>query len=272
MKHSLSIVCLIAIICFSSCKSEKKKNNTSSGKMEVTSQKIESPSESKAMDKADSLVAQTIEAHGGKLYDKAHFRFKFRDKDYTFHNKKEGYTYTSTLQKQGDKIRNVLTNGSLTRTVNGDTVELSPKDVAKYTEALNSVVYFATLPYKLKDAAVNSAYEGQTTIKGQDYDVLAVTFDREGGGKDHNDEFRYWIDTDTKTVDYLAYNYETNDGGVRFRSAYDPRNVGGIRFQNYVNYEAPIGTPLDELPGLFEAGKLKELSRIETEDVVELKD
>jgi hypothetical protein len=166
----------------------------------------------------------------------------------------------------------VLENGTLTRTVNGNTTGLSPKDVAKYTEALNSVVYFATLPHKLSDAAVNKSYVGRTTIKGQDYEVVAVTFDQEGGGVDHDDEFRYWINVDTKTIDYLAYNYETNDGGVRFRSAYNPRTVGGIRFQDYVNYEAPIGTPLDELPELYEAGKLKELSRIETEYVVDLGD
>jgi hypothetical protein len=272
MKNSISILCLTAVVCLSSCNTEKKKDNASSDKMEVTSQKKDAPSIVKEMDKADSLVAETLAAHGGERYDKAHYGFKFRDKNYTFHNKKGGYTYTVTGQKDGNEIRDVLENGTLTRTLNGDTTELSPKDVSKYTEALNSVIYFATLPHKLKDAAVNKTYEGQKTIKGQDYDVLAVTFDQKSGGKDHQDEFRYWINTDSNTVDYLAYNYENDDGGVRFRSAYDPRAVGGIRFQNYVNYEAPLGTPLERLPELYKAGKLKELSKIETEDVVVIED
>jgi hypothetical protein len=202
----------------------------------------------------------------------AHYAFTFRDKKYTFHNTKEGYTYTVTSQKDDQVIKDILENGKLTRTVNGEKTELSPKDIVKYTEALNSVVYFATLPHKLKDAAVNKTYEGRTSIKDQDYDVLAVTFNQEGGGTDHDDTFMYWINTDTHTIDYLAYSYETDDGGVRFRSAYDPRTVGGIRFQNYVNYEVPIGTALNELPKLYEAGNLKELSRIETEDVVLIED
>ena len=68
-------------------------------------------------------------------------------------------------------------------------------------------------------------------------------------------------------MNYMAYSYHTNDGGVRFRSAYNPRTVDGIRFQDYVNWEAPIGTPLEELPKLYENGQLKELSKIETEAV-----
>ncbi|HET8736785.1 MAG TPA: DUF6503 family protein [Pricia sp.] len=270
MKPSIFMLCLTVMVFLSSCKTDPKNKNVASDTIQATSQKNDSPSKAQERDKADSLITETVAAHGGALYDKAHYKFGFRDKHYTFQNKNGGFIYTVTGQKDGNEIRDVLEKGILTRTVNGDTAELSPKDVVKYTEALNSVVYFATLPHKLQDAAVNSSYDGRTTIKGQDYDVITVTFDPEGGGNDHQDEFRYWINADTKTMDYLAYNYETDGGGVRFRSAYNPRNVGGIRFQDYVNYEAPIGTPLKELPELYESGDLKELSRIETEEVVEL--
>ncbi|WP_373518072.1 DUF6503 family protein [Pricia sp.] len=268
MKNCISMVCLTVLLCLSSCTAEKKKDTVSAEEKEVTSQKVDAPLKAAKMDKADSLVVKTIAAHGGELYETAHYGFQFRDKNYTFHNKGGSYTYTVTSQKNGEEIRDVLENGSLTRTINSAKTELSAKDIAKYTEALNSVVYFATLPHKLNDAAVKKSYEGRTTIKNQDYEVLSVTFDQEDGGTDHDDTFRYWIHTDTDTVDYLAYSYETNDGGVRFRSAYNPRSVGGIRFQDYINYEAPIGTPLNELPELYGAGELKELSRIETEDVM----
>jgi len=267
MKNHLSIVFLSTIIGLSSCNTEKEKSTRPSEAMEVTSQKEDAPVEAAVLDKADSLVVETIAAHGGELYDKAHYGFTFRDKKYTFHNKKGRFTYSVTSQEDNQEIKDVLETGTLTRTIDGSITNLTPKDVAKYTEALNSVVYFVTLPHKLNDAAVNKSYEGRTSIKGRDYDVLTVTFDQKGGGIDHDDEFRYWINTETKTVDYLAYNYETNDGGVRFRSAYNPRTVGGIRFQDYINYEAPVNTPLNQLSELYEAGKLKELSRIETEDV-----
>ncbi|SDD56048.1 hypothetical protein SAMN05421636_10136 [Pricia antarctica] len=272
MKRSISILYLTVLVGLSSCNTEKKKDTISSHKKEETLKNGDAQSETKLMDKADSLVLKTIAAHGGELYDTANYKFRFRDKNYSFHNKPGGYTYTVTGQKEGKEIRDVLENGTLTRTVDGTENELSPKDVVKYTEALNSVIYFATLPYKLNDAAVKKSYEGQTTIKNQDYEALSVTFAKEGGGNDHDDKFMYWINRDTNTIDYLAYSYETNEGGVRFRSAYNPRTIGGIRFQDYINYEAPIGTPLSELPELYEAGKLKKFSKIETEDVTVIED
>ena len=132
------------------------------------------------------------------------------------------------------------------------------------------MVYFATLPHKLKDPAVNKSYKGTTTIKGKTYHVLQISFNEEGGGVDHEDIYHYWINTETNYIDYLAYNFIVNGGGVRFRSAYNPRTVDGIRFQDYVNYKAPKGTPLADLPGLLEKGELKQLSLIETEEVKNL--
>ena len=217
--------------------------------------------------KAELLLAEAVNAHGGKLYDTAHIGFRFRDKSYTFQNGRDSYFYTVSSIKDNDTIYDVLANGTLIRAINGQAINLSEKDNAKYTEALNSVIYFATLPHKLQDKAVNKTYEGAATVKGEAYELLGVTFNQDGGGKDYSDTFLYWIHKKTKFIDYLAYSYSTNDGGVRFRSALNPRNVNGIRFQDYINYEAPMGTPLKELPSMFEKGDLKELSKILTEEV-----
>lgn len=218
--------------------------------------------------KAEQLLLETFRAHGGDLYHTASYSFQFRDKLYVFVHDHGGYLYSVSHNENGNAILDELNNGTFSRKINGRPTELTEKEISKYTEALNSVVYFATLPHKLRDKAVNKTYGGKTTIQGKNYDILEITFDQEGGGKDHDDEFRYWIDTDTKHIRYLAYRYSSNDGGVRFRSAYNPRMVSGIRFQDFINYEAPVGTPLDSLPGLYEAGKLKELSKIETANVV----
>ena len=145
---------------------------------------------------------------------------------------------------------------------------LSTEDAGKYGEALNSVIYFATLPHKLQDASVHKTFVEETTIKGKKYDVIQVTFGQDGGGKDFDDEFHYWINKQTHKIDYLAYNYRTNDGGVRFRSAFNTRVIDGLTFQDYINYEAPLETDLKDLPKLYEQGKLKEVSQILTENVV----
>lgn len=217
------------------------------------------------------LLAKTIKAHGGKKYNKAHYQFTFRDHLYRFKNSKKGYEYTVRKSKGGQQVFDQLVNGNLVRTINGQETELNAKAKQGAVNSLNSVIYFATLPHKLSDPAVNLTYGKTTKIKGQEYHVLHVQFDKVGGGVDHDDEFVYWIRTDNYRIDYLAYNYQVGKGGVRFREANNTREVGGILFQDYVNYKAEVGTALTDLPELFEKGKLKKLSEINTEKVSKIK-
>ncbi len=173
--------------------------------------------------------------------------------------------------KDNNTFLDELNNGQLSRTKNGDAMILSEKDMKSAKGAINSVVYFAMLPFKLNDKAVNKTYIEQTIIKNKIYDVIGVTFKKEGGGDDFDDVFHYWINATTNQIDYLAYKYHVNGGGVRFRSAYNVRNIDGIIFQDYVNYKAKKGVVLRDLPTLFEDGKLKELSKIKTEHIINLK-
>ena len=70
-------------------------------------------------------------------------------------------------------------------------------------------------------------------------------------------------------MDYLAYNYLTDGGGARFREAYNVRQIKGVRFADYINYEPePETREVERFDSLYNEGKLKELSRIDTEDVV----
>lgn len=219
---------------------------------------------------ADKILDQAITAHSDGKYDTAHYQFIFRGKIYTFHNDGGDFTYTLTQKKEGSIQFDQLINGEFTREIDGKRVTLTAKEIASGTEGLNSVVYFATLPHKLTDAAVNLEHGGTVSINGSTYDALDVNFDKEGGGVDHDDNFRYWINQETHRIDYLAYDYLTNDGGVRFRSAFNPRVVDGVLFQDYINFKAPVGTALADLPGMLEKETLEELSIIATEDVVQL--
>ncbi len=266
MQHIIKSIALTFVLLVTSCNNKKQtfQNNDVDVKMEAVD------SVSKKHDKANVVVNGAIKAHGGQLYDSASFAFTFRDKAYAFTNSGNLYRYEVRRNEKDMQVVDILENDEFTRLVNDEEKVLSDKDKVKYTGALNSVIYFATLPHKLNDAAVNKDYKGTTTIEGKEYDVVRVTFNEEGGGQDYDDEFYYWINAKTKTVDYLAYNYHVNGGGVRFRSAYNPRTVDGIRFQDYVNYKAPLKTPLEKLPVLYENGQLSELSRIETEDIINL--
>jgi hypothetical protein len=221
--------------------------------------------------KAESIVEKAITAHGGYRYDNSHYSFTFRKKKYSFQNLGVRYTYTAESNKDGKVIFDKLDNLGLSRSIDGKLTQLSEEQNKAFSGSLNSVIYFATLPHKLKDPAVIKSYKGETLIKGEKYHIIEVRFSEEGGGQDHDDIFHYWIAKDDSTIDYLAYNYKVNGGGVRFRSAYNRRIIDGIIFQDYVNYKAPVGTDLIDLPELFESDQLKKLSLIETENVVHLK-
>ena len=216
-----------------------------------------------------SLVDQSIKSHGFDRLTNKSISFKFRKKTYSVARKPDGYIYTRVFKDSLGTIVDELKNSSeLVRKVNGSPTSLNEKEVKRATEAVNSVLYFFQLPYGLNDAAVNKQYAGEDEISGVKYHLVSVTFKQEGGGTDFQDEYMYWINQSDNTIDYLAYNYIVNEGGVRFRKAINRKTVDGLVFQDYINYKpADKKTPLKELSKLYQENKLIELSRIIAEDI-----
>ena len=227
--------------------------------------------EAKSPSKGTQIINNAIQAHGGELYDIADYTFIFRAKEYHISNDHSNFSYSvKHTDEQGSLIYDQLINGAFTRTINHKLVDLSQEDQNKYSSSLNSVIYFVLIPYKLNDASVNKTYVEETTIKGEKYHVIEITFAQEGGGEDFDDEYQYWVNQTTNQIDYFAYNYRVNGGGARFRSAYNKRIVDGIVFQDYINWEVDFETPLKDIPTLFEKNELKEASRIELENIIGL--
>jgi len=231
------------------------------------SQQIPTAPEEK--DQAQIIVDKAIEAHGSPKVSGNIIEFDFRGRHYI--SKREGgkfqyeRIFTDTLDND---YRDILTNEGLTREINGEKVILSAKDSSAYSNSVNSVLYFALLPYFLNDRAVNKTYEGEGLIKGQSYHKIRVTFGEEDGGKDFEDQFMYWINGEKFTIDYLAYNYQTDGGGARFREAINVRKTGGIRFADYINYKPKtLNMAVETFDRLLEQDSLVELSRIISENV-----
>ena len=218
---------------------------------------------------ADALIAQAIEAHGGAAYDSSLVSFRFRGRDYRATRQGGNFVYERAFEDDSlGEVVDVLTNEGFFREVEGEEVALPDTLAQAYRESVNSVIYFALLPYPLQDPSVQASYVGRESLGKGVYDLVEVTFKQADGGTDFQDVFRYWFHTETHTMDYLAYSYQTEGGGLRFREAYNPREVGGIRFQDYVNYQADYQThTLADLSQLFAADQLEELSRIEIEAV-----
>lgn len=220
-------------------------------------------------EEAQKVVDAAIKAHGQHQLSGTQISFVFRDKSYTVSRTDSGYQYTRMFIDSLEFVEDVLVNSTdFVRMINGDTIELADSMVSKYSNSVNSVLYFIQLPYLLNDMAVVKSYEGTQQIDGNTYDIIKVQFRSDGGGKDYDDEYRYWFNQKNHLLDYLAYNYVTEGGGVRFREAYNRLERNGIMFQDYINYEVPLGTPLSKIPSLYQAGKLKVLSKIVNEKIV----
>jgi hypothetical protein len=236
----------------------------------------DTPSETDASttDLAQQIVDQCMVAHGGKArYDQVSLAFAFRDRTYKIFRKGGLFQYERIFADSTGQVRDVLTNEGFVREVNGATVFVEDTMKVKYAGSIGSVVYFAMLPFPLNDPAVIKAYLGAVSIKGRPHHKIRVTFQQEGGGPEYEDMFMYWIDTETHYLNYMAYLYHTDGGGIRFREAYNVRTVGGVRMADYINYEGdPDRMPLEALDQLFEQGKLRELSRIENENIRVLPD
>ena len=218
---------------------------------------------------AQPIVDQVIETHGGSAYESFRLEFDFRDRHYTAARNKGLFTYTREFTDSTGKIRDVLDNDGFRRFRNGTLLDLPQGRKDAFTRSVNSVIYFTLLPFGLNDDPVNKELLQETTIAGQPYDVVRVTFDQAGGGEDHQDVFLYWYHNQNHTMDYFAYSYKVDGGGLRFREAVNPRVEGGIRWQDYINYKPADETiPLDSLKDMFLSGRLQKLSEVTMENVV----
>ncbi len=215
----------------------------------------------KKNDKAYTIIEQCIATHGGENYRHLDVSFDYRKFRIHLMQEKGTFLYERTTKDSvGNEIHDALNNDGFIRKINGKVQDLSKKDNEKYKDGLNAIAYFALLPYKLSEPAVNLKYLGEINIGNNTYDKIDVTFDKEAGGKDHQDEFCYWINKNTHTMDFLSY----SNGGPRFRKAIKRQKVEGVIFQDYDNYKIQDSTiSTADYDKEFISGKAILLSKIE---------
>jgi len=239
-----SVLTGIMIIAFLSC------NDRSASKVDV-----------------QQIVDKSIEVAGGNLYTINNISFDFRDKSYELVYT-EGQKTLHRIQKSDSAvIRDSKLPDSFQRSINDSLVVVVDSMARKYTNSLNSVHYFSTLPYGLNDPAVKKRFLGEITLNETEYYKVEITFNEAQGGEDFEDVFVYWFNKKTHNPDYLAYEFHVDGGGYRFREAYNERRIGGIRFVDYKNYKPKEPTSVYELDQLFAADKLEHLSNIELTNI-----
>jgi hypothetical protein len=218
-------------------------------------------------DSAEWVVRKAIEAHGG-FWNGRKTSFTFREHNYSFIIDSGKYTYSVSYFENENSILFTLTNQGVSFKLNGRDSVLDAHTASVKAASLNSVIYFFMLPQRLFDPAVIIEYKGVQEVEGQPHYCIGVTFKAEQGGEDHDDQFVFWFEKSGFNMNYLAYQYRRNGGGIRFRKAIETKVVNGFKIQNYINYKTDsLNTSLTDLPNKFQDGLLEELSVIQIDSV-----
>ncbi|GGG98234.1 hypothetical protein GCM10011416_15400 [Polaribacter pacificus] len=223
---------------------------------------------SKKSQTAQEIVDAAMLASGSEKVAKATISFKFRDIQYKAIRNQGRFLLERSFKENKDSITDQLSNEGFTRLLNNQAIQLHDTLATAYSGSVNSVHYFSVLPFGLNDMAVRKKRLADQVVFGKDYYTIQIRFSEEGGGEDFDDVYIYWINKETSLIDYLAYSFHVNGGGVRFREATNPRTIKGVRFVDYNNYKKENAlTDLENLAKAFEKGELQKLSEINLEAI-----
>jgi hypothetical protein len=221
-------------------------------------------------DPASRIIDKTRDVHGSAIIDTATIHFDFRGDIYVARRSNGLFEYSRSYVEDGAEVRDIITNDSTFRLISGAPVSLDDGERRSIESRVNSVIYFALLPYNLADPAVRSAHLGEVSIRGEPYDAVEVTFEEDGGGRDWQDRYVYWIHSQSRTMDFLAYSFHDDDGGgSRFREAVNPRQIAGVRFQDYLNYTVDtLVVAIEQYPDFLDSDALELVSTVEIDEIV----
>jgi len=217
---------------------------------------------------ADFIVNKCIEVHGGDLYESSVVDFDFRNRHYRLERDHGNFTYHRIFTDSAGVYHDILTNDGFQRTLNDSMIVLTPEWIRRYSNSVNSVAYFALLPFGLNDPSVNKNLMGEETIEGNQYYKIRVSFNQEGGGEDFEDVFVYWINKSNYRMEFFGYTYASDGGGIRFRKAVNVREASGLIFSDYINYKGDdIDADVGGLAVKFQKGALTKMSEIRLENL-----
>ncbi|WP_334058123.1 DUF6503 family protein [Polaribacter sp. P097] len=217
---------------------------------------------------AQEIIDKSIIASGADKVANSEISFRFRDKKYRAVRKNGIFKLYRSFKQDSLDIDESISNTAYERLINKKPTKVIDSMITTYSNSINSVHYFSVLPFSLNDKAVYKRLLPSRTVKGIPYYKVEITFDENGGGEDFNDVFIYWINQENFLIDYLAYAYETNGGGKRFRVLKEQCSVKGIRFVDYYNYKPiAIDSKLIDLDIALENNELQKVSEIILEDI-----
>ena len=216
------------------------------------------------------IVAQSIEFHGGDVYESSRITMTITSLSGSFRIEatRDGSEFEHVVinpAADGRPERRVqLTNDSVTEWRGGEEFPLDEENQRRARAFVDARVFFPLLPYTLKGGDVHFEDRGLETWDGRELRRMKVTF-TPGSSNDADDAYTFWFDPETGRVEQFGYDF---DNGLRLRKATSFQEVGGVVFSDQENYAVDGGkVPVDTLTPEYVASSMRLLSTVVISDV-----
>ena len=216
------------------------------------------------------IVAQSIEFHGGDLYESSTITMTITSLSGSFRIEatRDGGEYDHVVINPGrddrPERRVQLTNDGVAEWRGGEELPLDAEAERRARAFVDARVFFPLLPYTLKGGDIHFEDRGLETWDGRELRRMKVTF-TPGSSNDADDAYTFWFDPDTGRVEQFGYDF---DNGLRFRKATSFQRVGGVLFSDQENYAVDGGkVPVDTLTPEYVASSMRLLSTVVISDV-----
>ena len=217
-----------------------------------------------------SIVAKSIEFHGGNLYEGSAITMTITSLSGSFQIEatRQGGQFDHAVigtTREGVERRVRVTNDAVQEWRGGEEVELDEQEVTRARAFVDARVFFPLLPYTLNGGDVNYEDLGIQTWEGRDLHKIRVSF-TPGTSNDADDAYMFWFDPETGQMEQFGYDF---DGGLRFRKGIEFQQVGGVIFSTQENYAIDGGrVPVGMLSPSYVAENMSLLSTVVISDVM----
>ena len=211
-----------------------------------------------------SIVAKSIEFHGGNLYEGSAITMTITSLSGSFQIEatRQGGQFDHAVigtTREGVERRVRVTNDAVQEWRGGEEVELDEQEVTRARAFVDARVFFPLLPYTLNGGDVNYEDLGIETWEGRDLHKIRVSF-TPGTSNDADDAYMFWFDPETGQMEQFGYDF---DGGLRFRKGIEFQQVGGVIFSTQENYAIDGGrVPVGMLSPSYVAENMSLLSTV----------
>ncbi len=218
-----------------------------------------------------AIVDRAIEHHGGEIYRHSETRLDLCSKSGCFHVVAnldgDRWAYTVSGRSGDSRLQVHSADDALTVRRDGAEEAVAANRERRHRDWAMARVYFCFLPFRLNDPGVFKHDLGLVDWDGRRLHKVKVTF-QAGSSTDAGDQYMYWFDHETARLEYFAYSYDDNGGGIRFRRAVRHRRVGGLLFFDQENLGVDgSGLSVDAIDAAYVRAAMRQVSTVRLEGI-----